>query len=188
MGTERDEPIGHADKKIWAIAPVIMTIVFLTCVWLALCGITKVREGGGYDDGNAEAARLTSDNSETIRLVAQEPNGFKVSYQHQGQAGKFYIVIRFALRAPMRGQNHLSVIVLDSFRNKVGGATVKIGYFMPSLPGRPPMMHHETIAQQEKDLYHADVNLSMKGEWIFRVNVTKGDERGTFQFPVEVLR
>lgn len=184
MQKDRGEPERHPDKKIWLTISIFLAIVALTCGWLAFYRPTLELD----DHAKVQAAAMTQDDQKTIRLVAQEPNGFRVSYQHQGQAGKFYVVVRFGNRAPIKGRNHLSIIVLDSLRNKVDDATVKIEYLMPSLPGRPSMMHYEVSAQQEKGSYHADVNLSMKGEWIFRVDVWKNDQKGTFEFPAEVLR
>lgn len=188
METEQSKPEGHPDKKIWLTTSIFVTIVFLTCGWLAFYDAGGVTDPSEQRDKKFQAAAATLNGNETVRLVAQEPNGFRVSYQHQGQAGGFYVVVRFGHEAPIRGQNHLSVVVLDSLRNKVSGATVKVEYLMPSLPGRPPMMQNESTAQQEKDLYYAGVSLSMKGEWIFRVKVSKDDQKGTFEFPVKVLQ
>lgn len=184
MVTEQGEPKGHPDKKMWLSTSIFVAVVFVTCGWLAFYDTP----GAMDHSAQHQAAAMTQDDNKTIRLVAQEPNGFRVSYQHQGQAGKFYVVVRFGNRAPVKGRNHLSIIVLDSLRNKVDDATVKIEYLMPSLPGRPPMMHYEVTAQQEKGSYHAEVNLSMKGEWVFKVDVSKNDQKGTFEFPAEVLR
>lgn len=186
MVIKKNEPKGRSDKRIWLAAPVLFVVVLLTCGWLAFCDVPAVLDNARPAHNDVQPLTMMVGNNKTVTPAASAASGLRAGYEHQGQAGKFYVVVRFEKQAPTKGRNRLSVIVLDTFRDKLKGATVKIEYLIPSLPGRPPAVYHESTARQEKDYYRADVNLSIIGEWIFRVKVSKGDQQGTFEFPVKV--
>ncbi len=76
---------------------------------------------------------------------------------------------------------------MDSASRKVSDARVDIEYFMPSLPGKPPMMDYHTSAKPSGDGYGATLNLTMKGQWKATVSIARpnGTEKMTFDFVVK---
>jgi hypothetical protein len=187
METERHKPKGRSNQRAWYIIPSALTIVSLTCGGLyAFCANGERSSTAKSDEKNIYALLMPQD-KERIRLVAQDGNALSITCQKEGQAGEYYVLVRFEKQVPIRGENRIAIKVLDGARKKVTGATVEIEYLMPSLPGRPSMMHYRTTARQENGAYRADVILSMNGEWIFKVHITKDDKIRTFQFPIEVL-
>ena len=108
-------------------------------------------------------------------------------FELKGKAGEYNIDVRIDRNPPGRGHNGINVMVTDRASRPVTDAEVEIEYLMPSLRGRPPMMDYKTKAQPAGGKYHADLNLSMAGEWRVIVKVARGGKGETvgFTFVVE---
>ena len=88
---------------------------------------------------------------------------------------------------PAEGTNKLQIGVTDSASRPVKDAKVDIEYFMPSLPGKPPMMDYHAPAKPSGEGYLTTLNLTMKGQWKATISVARpeGTERMTFDFVVK---
>ncbi len=108
-------------------------------------------------------------------------------YEATGKAGAYTVVAAFDREKPVEGMNRLEIAVTDSESRHVLDARVDIEYFMPSLPGKPPMMDYHTLAKPSGDGYEATLNLTMKGQWKATVSITRPDrtEKMTFDFAVK---
>jgi hypothetical protein len=83
-----------------------------------------------------------------------------------GKTSNYAVVVHFEKGEPVKGMNHASIAVTDSIGKPATGIRqVKIDYFMPSLPGKSPMMESSTVARGVDGNYTAALDLSMKGEW-----------------------
>jgi len=108
-------------------------------------------------------------------------------FELKGKAGEYNIDVKIDRNPPGRGHNGISVAVTDRASRPVTDAEVEIEYLMPSLRGRPPMMDYSTKARLTGGKYHADLNLTMAGEWRVIVKVAHGGRGETvgFTFVVE---
>ena len=108
-------------------------------------------------------------------------------YEATGKAGPYTVVATFDRAAPAEGVNRLAIAVTDSESRPVKDARVDVEYFMPSLPGKPPMMDYRTSAKPSREGYGASLNLSMKGQWKATLSIVrpKGTEKMTFGFVVK---
>ncbi len=92
-------------------------------------------------------------------------------YGVEGKAGRYTVRVTFEANAPHRGENVISVDVEDAALKPVSDVAVTVDYFMPSLPGRPPMMEYKATASREGNMYKTALDLSMAGEWTFVIHI-----------------
>jgi len=104
-----------------------------------------------------------------------------------GKAGPYAVTATFDRQTPGEGTNSLRIAVTDSTSKPVRDARVDIEYFMPSLPGKPPMMDYHAPAKPSKEGYAATLNLTMKGQWKATISIAgpSGTEKMTFDFAVK---
>lgn len=65
---------------------------------------------------------------------------------------------------PILGKNDIRVDIKDSVGKYVGDAVVTVNYFMPPMPGMPPM-NYTMKASPRGSGYGATMDLIMKGPW-----------------------
>ena len=107
-------------------------------------------------------------------------------YERKGKAGDYGVEVRIDKNPPGRGNNNMTIYIMDSAQQPVTDARVKVNYLMPSLPGRPPMMDYNTEATLSGNHYLAKMNLSMSGEWTIILGVTRAGKTETMRFSFEV--
>jgi hypothetical protein len=76
----------------------------------------------------------------------------------------------------------VSIYIKDGAQEFITDANVEVHYFMPSLPGKPPMMEHNTIAKLSGNHYLTQMDLSMQGEWTVTLGVTRAGKTETMKF------
>lgn len=103
-------------------------------------------------------------------------------YARKGKAGDYGVEVRIDKNTPGGGNENMSIYITDRTQRPVTDALVKVNYLMPSLPGRPPMMDYNTEATLNGNHYLAKLNLSMAGEWIIIVGVTRAGKTETVRF------
>ncbi len=77
---------------------------------------------------------------------------------------------------PILGKNDLRVEIKDSTGTYVVGAPVTVNYFMPPMPGMPPM-NYTVKASSRGSGYGATMDLIMKGPWNIVVKATVGGKQ-----------
>jgi len=107
-------------------------------------------------------------------------------YQLSGKAGEYKVTVTFTQARPVEGENPVEIVVTDKASRSIRGVQVKVDYFMPSFPGKPPMMTYATTAKPVGDGYEAILNLSMRGEWKVAVTVVNGKQKKKVTLPFEV--
>jgi hypothetical protein len=99
----------------------------------------------------------------------------------------YTVTLAFDKGKPVVGANRVIINVTDSGSRPIAGAQVNVNYFMPSLPGRPPMMGSSVKATPSKGAYETVLKLSMKGEWRIIVSIATlaKNEEVAFGYVVE---
>ena len=103
-------------------------------------------------------------------------------YEVKGKAGEYNMIVRMEGNPPARGHNNMTISITDETSTPVTDAQVIVEYLMPSLPGRRPMMDYSVKAVAEGNLYRARLNLSMAGEWIVEIKMTRAGKRNAMKF------
>ena len=107
-------------------------------------------------------------------------------FEMTGKTETYTAKVTFLEGQPVKGSNRVIIDIIDGSSRYVKDALVEIEYFMPSLPGKPPMMDYRTTANRVGASHEATLNLDMKGEWKMVLSVTraKRTEKATVEFIV----
>ncbi len=85
---------------------------------------------------------------------------FRVKKNLQG----YTLDIAMNQNPPILGKNDIKVEIKDSLGKSVDGALVTVNYFMPPMPGMPPM-NYRVKASPDGSGYRATMDLIMEGPW-----------------------
>ena len=85
---------------------------------------------------------------------------FKVKRTMQG----YDLSVILSRNPPILGKNDIKIEIKDSLGNNVSNASVTVNYFMPPMPGMPPM-NYRLNASPGGSEYMATMDLIMKGPW-----------------------
>jgi hypothetical protein len=105
-------------------------------------------------------------------VAAQLLFGCTRGYESQKNADDMKITL-FSGRYPLvKGDNQLTLKVIDASGKAVPDATVSVRYFMPPMPGMAPM-DYSTLAVRKGDAYAFSANIPMEGGWKAEVSVAR---------------
>ena len=118
----------------------------------------------------------------TLTASICRADGFEIT----GKTETYTAKITFLKGQPVKGSNRVRIDIIDASSQYVKDARVEIEYFMPSLPGKSPMMDYRTKAKRVGTSYEATLKLDMTGLWKMTLSVTrtKRTERATIEFLV----
>ena len=77
---------------------------------------------------------------------------------------------------PILGENDIKIEIKDSDGKYVTDASVMVNYFMPPMPGMPPM-NYKVKASKVGSRYDATMDLIMEGPWNIAVRAKVADKR-----------
>ena len=86
---------------------------------------------------------------------------------------------------PIVDKNRLTLEIRDNSGNEVADAKVLVNYYMPPMPGMPPM-NYKTYAKPSGNSYVVTMDLIMSGPWNIIVKITKGGKTDTARFAIDV--
>jgi len=98
--------------------------------------------------------------------------GCSKGYESQKTADDLKITLSVDRYPLAKGDNALSLKVVDAAGKAVTDAAVNIRYFMPQMPGMAPM-DFNTQAVQKGDRYTFSANVPMEGGWKAEVSVVR---------------
>jgi len=101
--------------------------------------------------------------------------GCAKGYDSQKTAGDLKIGLSIERYPLVKGDNALTVQVLDASGKPVTDALVSVRYFMPAMPGMAPM-EYTAQAALKGDRYALSANIPMEGGWKAEVSVTKPEK------------
>ncbi len=106
-------------------------------------------------------------------------------YESQKNSAGLNITLTADRYPLVKGDNKLSLKVKDSSGRAVTDAKVDIRFFMPPMPGMPPM-EDRIQPQQKGNEYAFTVNVAMEGGWKIEATVTQpGKEPASATFNVD---
>ena len=77
---------------------------------------------------------------------------------------------------PILGKNDIKVEIKDSLGKYVVDASVTVNYFMPPMPGMPPMNYRVKASPGDSE-YSATMNFIMKGPWNIVIRTSVAGKR-----------
>ncbi len=101
------------------------------------------------------------------------------------KAGNFVVEMRIDKNPPVVDKNKVTLVIKDILGKNVTDAKVTVNYYMPPMPGMPPM-NYNTAAQLQGSEYAATMNLIMAGPWNIVVKISRGGKVSSVSFTVDV--
>ncbi len=98
--------------------------------------------------------------------------GMSWAYEAQKTTGGLTITISAGSYPLVKGDNEVSVKVIDAAGKTVTDAKVSVRFFMPPMPGMAPMSS-KTEAALKGDSYRFKANPDMEGTWKAEVTVVR---------------
>ena len=98
--------------------------------------------------------------------------GCSKGYESQKTADDLKITLSVDRYPLVKGDNALSLKVIDAAGKAVTDAAVNVHYFMPPMPGMAPM-DFNTQAVLKGDRYSFSANVPMEGGWKAEVSVMR---------------
>jgi len=106
-------------------------------------------------------------------------------YKVRKKAGGLTFDITLSRNPPVLGDNDIRIEIKDAQGNPVKAAVVFVTYYMPPMPGMPPMNY--TIPTQPEDAeYRATMDLIMTGPWNIIIRLKHQGRMLKVVFPIDV--
>jgi hypothetical protein len=86
---------------------------------------------------------------------------------------------------PILGNNEIAIQIRDSADKAAVLTAVIVNYYMPPMPGMPPM-NYTLRARQNNDTYRATMNLIMSGPWIIAIRAIAQGKTLRMEIPIDV--
>jgi hypothetical protein len=107
-----------------------------------------------------------------VVLAASVLAGCTKGYESQKQVGEVGIMLKVDRYPLVKGDNTLSVQIVDQSGKAATDATVNVRYYMPPMSGMAPM-EFNTQAALKGSGYSFSANIPMEGGWKVDVTVTQ---------------
>ena len=86
---------------------------------------------------------------------------------------------------PVVDKNKITLGIKDNSGKNITDAKVIVNYYMPPMPGMPPM-NYNTAAQLQGKEYKAVMDLIMAGPWNIVVKISRGGKTSSVAFSIDV--
>jgi hypothetical protein len=101
------------------------------------------------------------------------------------KAGNLIVEMRIDRNPPVVAENEITLGIKDLSGKNVTDAKVIVNYYMPPMPGMPPM-NYNTIARLHGQEYRAVMDLIMAGPWNIVVKIYRGGKFSRLVFSIDV--
>lgn len=106
-------------------------------------------------------------------------------YKARKRAGNYVVEMKINRNPPIVDKNILTLDIKDSSNKNVTDAKVFVNYYMPPMPGMPPM-NYKTYAKLSGNKYEVIMDLIMSGPWNIIIKITRHRESFTVRFAIDV--
>lgn len=110
---------------------------------------------------------------------------FARDYRARKKTPNYIVEMNIDRNPPIVDKNRLTLEIRDNSGNEVADAKVLVNYYMPPMPGMPPM-NYKTYAKPSGRYYVVTMDLIMSGPWNIIVKITKGGKTDTARFAIDV--
>jgi hypothetical protein len=110
---------------------------------------------------------------------------FARDYRARKKTPNYSVEMSIDRNPPVVDKNRLTLDIRDSIGKDVADAKVLVNYYMPPMPGMPPM-NYKTYAKLSGSSYVVTMDLIMSGPWNIIVKITRGGKTDTARFTIDV--
>lgn len=112
-------------------------------------------------------------------------NGWARDYRVRKKKSGYVVDVSINKNPPILGDNDITIKIKDSGGKKLKGAKVLVNYYMPPMPGMPPM-NYKVFADPDGEQYRATMDLIMTGPWNIVIKVKSAGKIWKISFPIDV--
>jgi hypothetical protein len=106
-------------------------------------------------------------------------------YRARKKTPNYNVEMSIDRNPPIVDKNRLTLEIRDNSGKEVADAKVLVNYYMPPMPGMPPM-NYKTYAKLSGNSYVVIMDLIMSGPWNIVVKITRGGKTDTARFAIDV--
>ena len=118
-------------------------------------------------------------------LLFTSDTSFAREYKARKNIAGYTIEMSIDRNPPIVDKNTLSLEIKDALGKHVTDAKVLVNYYMPPMPGMPPM-NYKTLAKLSGNKYVVTMNLIMSGPWNIVIKFYRADKASTVRFAIDV--
>jgi hypothetical protein len=109
---------------------------------------------------------------------------FAREYRARKKTQNYSVEMTIDRNPPIVAKNRLSLEIWDNSGRQLTDAKVLVNYYMPPMPGMPPM-NYKTYAQPSGNEYIVTMDLIMSGPWNIVVRITREGKTDTARFAID---
>jgi len=106
-------------------------------------------------------------------------------YKARKKTPAYVIEMSIDRNPPIVDKNRLTLEIRDNSGKEVADAKVLVNYYMPPMPGMPPM-NYKTYAKLSGNSYVVIMDLIMSGPWNIIIKISRGGKTDTARFAIDV--
>ncbi|HTY23690.1 MAG TPA: FixH family protein [Desulfomonilaceae bacterium] len=106
-------------------------------------------------------------------------------YAVRRKADAYTVDIAINRNPPVTGKNEIRIEIKDPSGKYIAGVPVSVNYYMPPMPGMPPM-NYTVNASPSGDGYSATMDLIMAGPWNIIIKTVVAGKQLKVATPIDV--
>jgi hypothetical protein len=110
---------------------------------------------------------------------------FARDYRARKKTPNYSVEMSIDRNPPIVDKNRIALEIRDNSGKEVRDVKVLVNYYMPPMPGMPPM-NYMTYAKLSGNSYVVIMDIIMSGPWNIVVKITRGGETDTARFTIDV--
>jgi hypothetical protein len=108
-----------------------------------------------------------------------------LEYKARKKTADYTVEMSIDRNPPIVDKNILSLEIKDTRGQHVTDAKVLVNYYMPPMPGMPPM-NYKTSAKLSGNKYIVLMDLIMSGPWNIVIKISRTGKTETVRFAIDV--
>jgi hypothetical protein len=120
-----------------------------------------------------------------LALLLTADTSFAREYKARKKTADYTVEMSIDRNPPIVDKNTLSLEIKDTNGKHVTDARVLVNYYMPPMPGMPPM-NYKTLAKLSGNTYAVIMDLIMSGPWNIVIKISRAGKIETVRFAIDV--
>jgi hypothetical protein len=121
----------------------------------------------------------------SLVLVTSAPLLYGRDYAVRRKVDSYTVDLSINRNPPVTGKNDISIEIKDSLGKHITNAPVSVNYYMPPMPGMPPM-NYTVNASPSGNGYKATMDFIMTGPWNIVIKTAVAGKHLRVTTPIDV--
>ena len=120
-----------------------------------------------------------------VALLLVAGPAYPREYKIRKKTENYVLEMKINRNPPIVDRNLLTLEIKDSNNKNITDAKVLVNYYMPPMPGMPPM-NYKTLAKLSGQKYEVIMDLIMSGPWNIVIKIMLPKEAFSVRFTIDV--